>query len=369
MGTRLNFFCLFVCLFVCLCYAVSEPELAFTHYPGSMFITDLKVTSPPPLSLDPAQYPCVVPLSRDGAPFFASFVSHEAALKFSRMEEVILEDPGQRGIRPLFQESDLLGATLALSHASSVAITTGFPANFRCQQKLEMDGPHGVLVVAQALAGLGKRVVLICDARDKTTLESCVHQVTSVKAGTSTARATAQGSIEVWSYSEARDVVFSKREDGSPMFDCLLAIERPGRANDQSYYTMNAVDISEHVEPVDDLFLVAMEHHPRVATIGIGDGGNEVGMGKVCGRVKEHVPKGDTIASCVATDFLLACGVSNWGGYALAAGLFVASSCPLHWRYRNHAISAETPPPFRIEQFLPTAEEVGNGGPIMLVAL
>lgn len=60
----------------------------------------------------------------------------------------------------------------------------------------------------------------------------------------------------------------------------------------------------------------------RLVTIGIGDGGNEVGMGKVYDRiVNSTVPNGSTIACTVAADHLLVCAVSNWGGYALAAAL------------------------------------------------
>lgn len=54
---------------------------------------------------------------------------------------------------------------------------------------------------------------------------------------------------------------------------------------------------------------------------GIGDGGNECGMGKVVDAVRAHIPRGDTIACVVPADNLLAVGVSNWGGWALAAAV------------------------------------------------
>jgi ActR/RegA family two-component response regulator len=45
-------------------------------------------------------------------------------------------------------------------------------------------------------------------------------------------------------------------------------------------------------------------------------------MGKVPWDViKCNIPGGDLVACRVATDFLIVCGVSNWGAYALATGV------------------------------------------------
>lgn len=59
----------------------------------------------------------------------------------------------------------------------------------------------------------------------------------------------------------------------------------------------------------------------------IGDGGNEVGMGKAYPKIiSSSIPNADKIACIVKTDHLLVSSVSNWGGYALSAslGLFEA---------------------------------------------
>ena len=37
-------------------------------------------------------------------------------------------------------------------------------------------------------------------------------------------------------------------------------------------------------------------------------------------QIHKHIPDGKTIGSVVAADHLVAASVSNWGGYALAAG-------------------------------------------------
>nr|KAF6386488.1 D-glutamate cyclase [Myotis myotis] len=70
---------------------------------------------------------------------------------------------------------------------------------------------------------------------------------------------------------------------------------------------------------------------------GVGDGGNELGMGKVKEAVKSHIRNGDVIACDVEADFAVIAGVSNWGGYALACALYILNSCEVHGRYLRKA--------------------------------
>src|SRR4029077_6335677 len=88
-------------------------------------------------------------------------------------------------------------------------------------------------------------------------------------------------------------------------------------------HTMRAVDITEQMCDAAFLFEHAEEAH-RPVTLGIGDGGNEIGMGKVPWDViRRNIPRGGVIACRVATDYLIVAGVSNWGAYALSAGVAV----------------------------------------------
>merc|ERR1712194_900600 len=56
-------------------------------------------------------------------------------------------------------------------------------------------------------------------------------------------------------------------------------------------------------------------------TISIGDGGNELGMGKVIEQIVNNpkIPNGSKIGCVIPADLLISASVSNWGGYALAA--------------------------------------------------
>jgi hypothetical protein len=89
---------------------------------------------------------------------------------------------------------------------------------------------------------------------------------------------------------------------------------------------MRGRDITEHTAPAHLLFEAGQ---PDLTTIGIGDGGNEIGMGKVPWEVIErNIPNGRQIACRVATDHLIVTGVSNWGAYGLAAGVRLLRGAP-----------------------------------------
>ena len=92
---------------------------------------------------------------------------------------------------------------------------------------------------------------------------------------------------------------------------------------------MRGRDITAQMAPAHWLFEVASRRVPPIITIGIGDGGNEIGMGKIPWEVIRHnIPNGGLIACRVPTDYLIVCGISNWGAYGLAAGVRLLRHAP-----------------------------------------
>ncbi|NWU75679.1 GLUCM protein, partial [Onychorhynchus coronatus] len=303
--------------------------LAFTHSPGCMFITDIKNSNVRSLRGVP-QVHCI---SRD--PLHFSIVSAEAAQKIRTLETLIGIDPGDRGIIHLQCQDELLKACLAISHARSVLITTGFPTHFTYEPPEENDGPPGALAIAAILQALEKEVAIVTDQRAMDLNKKIIEE--AVQLGI------LKKPIPLLSYQrESADSALmflcDNGNSGRPSrYDHLIAIERAGMAADGNYYNARKVNIKHLVDPIDDLFLAA-QTIPGVTTTGVGDGGNELGMGKVKDAVKKHIKNGDVIACDVEADFTVVAGVSNWGGYAIACALYVLRTCEIHDRYLRKAV-------------------------------
>ncbi|MEQ2192941.1 hypothetical protein XENOCAPTIV_020304, partial [Xenoophorus captivus] len=123
-----------------------EPALAFSHSPGCMFLTDIPDSPSPSNNMNPDLKLTPLCFQVTQNPLLYSLVSKAAAGKIRQLEQIIGDDPGQRGIRNLFAQDELLRSCLALSHSSSVAITTGFPTHYmhRYAAHLPRCTCHGV---------------------------------------------------------------------------------------------------------------------------------------------------------------------------------------------------------------------------------
>lgn len=205
-----------------------------------------------------------------------------------KIEQAISLDPGKRGIGPLVISGQLLESARTLLSAESAVLCTGFYISGA--NAFETDGPPGTWSLEHALCELDIRTQIVSD-------EACVPLL----------QRSAAGPVESYTSGIAPDCSH------------LVSIERAGRARDQRYYNLRGVDITSHTAPIDDWFLTASDRDVR--TIGIGDGGNEIGMGRVHERVQTAIPLGETIGCVVPTDWLIVAGISNWGAWGLVAGL------------------------------------------------
>ncbi|XP_072314253.1 D-glutamate cyclase, mitochondrial [Eucyclogobius newberryi] len=315
----------------------AKPALAFSHSPGCMFLTDLPDSSSAldlsRHSLDPRLTPLSFKLSHK--PLLYSLASKRAVHKIRQLETIIAEDPGERGIGAIVLQDELLLSCLALSHASSVLITTGFPTHYMHNPPDETDGPPGAVAMANMLLSLGKQVTMATDRRGLQLNQDIISE--AVSSGVLAAPVPLV-TFEDNGPDSALQFLCHHGDVNKPRYDHLVAIERSGRAADGNYYNMRGINIKHLVDPIDDLFVAAKEI-PGILTTGIGDGGNELGMGKLKEKVKRLMPRGDLIACDVAADFAVTCGVSNWGGYAVACGLFLLQTCSSHQRYLKKGLS------------------------------
>ncbi|MBU7012377.1 MAG: DUF4392 domain-containing protein [Theionarchaea archaeon] len=216
------------------------------------------------------------------------------------IEDIILEHD-TRGMNRLreFLPADFCekAAHFLHDHSENVVITTGFYVSGHC----ETDGPPGCIMLAEALMNLGSKVSVVTD-------EYCFTVFKKLNIPFDVYCFPITGEKE--SREHADDLISTI--DPS----LLISVERCGRAQDKKYYNMRGDDISKYTARIDWLF-----DFPR--TIGIGDGGNEIGMGNVHDQVKKAVMHGEKIASIVETTHLVISSVSNWGVYGLLAYLSV----------------------------------------------
>lgn len=227
------------------------------------------------------------------------------------IENIIRKNLDKRGMEKIKLFGELEKASKELLKSSRVLILTGFV--IRDTLKGETDGPIGAISLASALEQLGKEVILVTDIYTQEILYNC-SLATKVKAP-----------IEVVPYENAAAFCRNLLQRYNPSH--IVAIERPGKAKDGRFYSMRGEDLSDLVPNTDVLFEESREL--GIITAAVGDGGNEIGMGKVASLIPSLVNKGKQICAVVSTDYLITAGVSNWGGHALAAALSLLTNTML----------------------------------------
>ena len=234
-------------------------------------------------------------------------------------------DPGGRGIDAFFVRGGATAAARALRKSRRVLLTTGFAVGPGLP---ETDGPPGAACLGRALRLLGAEVTYVTDAVTVPPLQAAlkvlgepaaveIFQVAHARAdGAAPGRAPGRGA--------ARET--ARRLLGEYRPTHLVAVERPGRARDGHYRSARGRSLTEWNGALDELFLAAPA---RVVTVGVGDGGNEVGMGTVRARVARAGGVFPRIASVVKVKHLVVAGVSNWGAYGIVAELGRLAGRPL----------------------------------------
>ncbi len=219
--------------------------------------------------------------------------------RIASIENLIASDPGERNIFGLLVADQLRLAAKSLRLARRVGIVSGF---YILEAGAgETDGPPGAKLLGETLEKLGIEVDYITDE-----LNAPLFRALDI-----------EPTVDCADYLDS----------GQPTH--LVSIERVGRGVDGRYRNMHGVDVTEVTAPLDELFIQGSKR--GLTTIGIGDGGNEIGMGNIFAGAQpvDFNPAGGPgevtpAARCVVpTDFCVAAGVSNWGAYGLAGALSV----------------------------------------------
>jgi len=216
------------------------------------------------------------------------------------IEDIILSHD-RRGIaalrRHLPADFCARAARLLTGRAGPVLIATGFYTD--CAGFPETDGPPGALCIGRALGALGVPVRYVTDEYSAPLLTAFAPNDECVRFPMGDDEASARHAAELL-------------ERFAPA--ALIAVERCGSTADGSYLTMRGRDISARNARIDHLFL----QHPR--TVGIGDGGNEIGMGRLAHVIPDEAGLPAQPCATPAAHLIIA-SVSNWGAYGLVAAL------------------------------------------------
>ncbi len=215
-----------------------------------------------------------------------------------RIEDVILRR-SQRGMTKLrpYMEADYCrqAAEEIFSWKRGVVfLTTGFyVAGYP-----ETDGPTGTAVLASVLRDMGFHPMIVTEGCNASLFTIRDFDVLPVEVGAKV--------------DEFRQMIFEHKPVG------MISVERCGMNAKDDYANMRGISIREHNAPTDILFSIAHEYDIR--TVGVGDGGNEIGMGNLAEVIHREL----SIVPCVIeVDRLVIASVSNWGAYGLAAYLSI----------------------------------------------
>lgn len=202
----------------------------------------------------------------------------------------------------------------------------------------ETDGPIGAAALGRALgSGLGARPVFVCEAHHLPPLRASCEAAAlplmddawvAARRGMCAAWRTLPGNpaADAQAYQEMLDTFRPS---------AVIFIEKLGPNEQGVWHTVNGVRVPPS-EVGHAHLLAARARELGIYTIGIGDGGNEIGFGAISAAVREVHPYGRTcrcgcgggVGTVVPTDALVVAAISNWGAYGVAAALAIVLRDP-----------------------------------------
>lgn len=228
------------------------------------------------------------------------------------------------------------GLRRALKRGDNVLVVTG-AGSVPWLPKGETDGPPGAAAIARALdIGLGAKPILVSEERNMGPVV-----------------AAAEG-IGLMSMSEehfaVRDGVFlasvfplgreAGKAEAARLFDtfnpkAVIFVEKAGVNSAGIFHSILGTGRPDTLM-ANAQEIQALAQERGVFTVGIGDGGNEIGFGLVAEAVRDiqpagrvcKCPCGQGVATVTGTDVLVSAAVSNWGAYGIAAALAALEGRP-----------------------------------------
>ena len=185
----------------------------------------------------------------------------------------------------------------------------------------ETDGPIAAALLARALDILGCKTFIVCEKE----LLPCL-QGACVAAGVSPFE-NAEMVLSIAHTVGLITLPTDKQEfaaTSAGIFDrlhpkAMVSIEHPGQNAEGRYYAAFGRELPGWVAPLD--ILLKQVRDRGGFTVGIGDLGNEAGLGNAQPEIKSVIPFGDKIATVIKSNAPIMSVVSEMGTYGLIAAL------------------------------------------------
>lgn len=218
-----------------------------------------------------------------------------------------------------------------------VVISTGFFVPPFMSE--ETDGPIGAASLSRALSlALGAKVIICTEGTNVPRMALLCQAVglrpKILKNGDKpTLHATEVGILEApRDLEKAQTHAVATIEMIQPT--ALVFVERPSMNRKRIWHNSMLYDVTPIVGKAD--FLAEEAEKRGILTIGIGDGGNEVGMGLIEKEIREIIPAfsscrcecGGGAAAATSTDVLVVGSTGNWAIYAIEATLAAGIGYP-----------------------------------------
>jgi hypothetical protein len=266
---------------------------------------------------------------------------------------------------PMVPYSDLVGAVSSLvERGKRVVMVTGFYVPVGDPPATETDGLPGALILAEGLKYLGMEVSLLSDEYTLSALKAGLKvlnlsekeapivcfplehsdqdhttRMTNEENGSSISIRFAHDFINSLFAQGLTHLIYIERVGPNHTLDSFMGQERQLKPPLKEFETIlpspirnrcfssRLEDITRFTAKTHFLVELAERLNLPIESIGIGDRGNEIGAGRIPWEVFKQTSLTDQEAvfcSRVKTDYLISCGISNWGGYALLAGVALA---------------------------------------------
>ena len=213
-----------------------------------------------------------------------------------------------------------------VKNGNAVIITTGF--RVLPQKVQETDGPLGAAALAKSLIkAFNANPIVVIEEPSREIMASTLRALGINPVMNEADFKKGENSVLIldFPFELENAIEAAKRIVEKYKPSLVFATEKAGRNVKGEYHTMRGVNISSFHAKIEPLIEEARSR--GILTIGVGDGGNEVGMGNIREAIEKFVPyakecqcpcKGG-IAAESKVDLLVVASISNWGVYGIEA--------------------------------------------------